>query len=141
MIKNSSLVISISDSYGIEAAFFEKPSIVFGRVDNSDLRSIHKINQLEDLPKIIKSSLKEQVHLKDVNTFMNKLMDNSFEVNVLSLNPEDDPFSGYLVPNIIITNSQMEKYLKNRKSFFDMWSDELIKKIQSFSKIKPNGSV
>jgi hypothetical protein len=141
MIKNASLVISITDSYGIEAAFYEKPSIVFGPVDNSDLRSIYKINQLEDLPKIIKSSLKEKVHLKDVSKFMNKILDSSFDANVLSLNPKDHPFSGYLVPNVIITNSQMEKLLKNRKSYFDIWADKIIKKIQSFSEIKPNGGV
>jgi hypothetical protein len=141
MIKNCSIVISIPDSYGLEAAFFAKPSIVFGRVDNSDLSSVHRINRLEDLSKIINSSLKEKVDLKDVNKFIDRLKDNSIELDTLSLSSEDNPFYGHVLPHVEVINTKVKRFLNNRKTYFDILADEHIKKIQSFSEIKPNGSV
>jgi len=86
IIKKSSLVITISGSSGLEAAFFEKPSIVFSDTVYSFLPSVTRIENIEKLPEEIKNSLSKKVLPHDVSSFINILENNSFEFGWLEIN-------------------------------------------------------
>ena len=57
IIKNCSLVMTITGTSGLEAAFYNKPSIVFGDVVFDVLPSVYKVKNLKELPQIIKTAL------------------------------------------------------------------------------------
>tara|TARA_B100000029_G_scaffold473620_1_gene515182 strand:+ start:2880 stop:4394 length:1515 start_codon:yes stop_codon:yes gene_type:complete len=76
LLKNSSLVVSIAGSSSFEAAFFGKPSIVFSDLIYSYLSSVSKVNNIEDLPKIIQKSLTIKAQPNDLGKFLNLLSEN-----------------------------------------------------------------
>ena len=86
IIKKSSLVMTISGSSGLEAAFFEKPSIIFSDTVYSFLPSVTRIDNIEKLPDVIKSSLNKKVSSYDISSFMSILEKNSFEFDWLEIN-------------------------------------------------------
>ena len=61
LIKKSSLIITISSTTGIEAAFYKKPSIIFSDLEFSIISSIHKIKSINELSSAIETYLKKDV--------------------------------------------------------------------------------
>ena len=86
IIKKSSLVMTISGSSGLEAAFFEKPSIIFSDTVYSFLPSVTRIDNIEKLPDEIKNSLNKKVSSHDISSFIGILEKNSFEFDWLGIN-------------------------------------------------------
>ncbi len=86
IIKKSSLVMTISGSSGLEAAFFERPSIIFSDTVYSFLPSVTRIENIEMLPGEIKNSLTKKVSADDISSFMAILEKNSFEFDWLGIN-------------------------------------------------------
>jgi len=83
LLSNCSLVISIAGSSSFEAAFYQKPSIVFGNVLYSLLPSVHKVDKLEDLPKLIRGCLNQKPRQEDLDKFLTLLENNTFEFNMV----------------------------------------------------------
>ena len=69
LFDNCSLVISAMGSSGLDAAFYGKPSIVFGEMFYTILPSVTYVEKLNDLPNTIRSSLQNTVRLEDVKKF------------------------------------------------------------------------
>jgi hypothetical protein len=76
LLKNSSLVFSIAGSSTFEATFYGKPSLVFSDLIYSYLPSVSKVDVIEDLPNIIKKSLKTKVQPNDLGKFLKLLSEN-----------------------------------------------------------------
>ena len=68
LIKNSSLVVTISGTATLEAALFQKPSITFIDADYTKISSIERVKSVEELPKIIRKSLEKKITPKISNT-------------------------------------------------------------------------
>ena len=81
LIRNASLVMTITGTAGLEAMFEQKPAIIFARTIYSDLPSVQIIQNLEELPKTIRKSLKDKVKLADLNNYVKYIEQNSFEFN------------------------------------------------------------
>jgi hypothetical protein len=79
LLEKCSLVITTSSTAAMEAAFYEKPSIVFAETVYSDLPSVFRVKNMEELPEIISKALKEKVNLKDVTKFVKFIEKNSFK--------------------------------------------------------------
>ncbi|RZD47842.1 MAG: hypothetical protein CXT78_02005, partial [Thaumarchaeota archaeon] len=79
LIENSALVISVSGTGGLEAAFFNKPSITFTDESGySVLPSVYTIKSYSELPIAIKKSLKTQVNISDINKYVDYFEKYSF---------------------------------------------------------------
>ena len=132
IIKKSSLVISIGGTASLEAAFYNKPSIIFVYVDYSFLPSIYKIKTSDELPKVIKTSLKKEVNISDLTYYFNLVDSNSFEADLLNASAVFDDyfhFGGFLV-DVEIPLEKMKFYLEQHNSIFDNLATEIVKKIQ-----------
>ena len=84
ILKNCSMTITITGSAGLESIFSQKPVIVFGNTIYSEISSVQKINNIEDLPAKIKSGLNSTVSISELNQFVDFLEENSFESNNLN---------------------------------------------------------
>ena len=131
LIKKSSLVITISSTTGLEAAFYNKPSIVFVDMDYSFLPSVHKIKAIDELPYAIKVSLKKEVKVSDLNYYINLINANSFEVNFASINSDFDHnfHYGSFLADVEIPIEKMRLFLERHNAEFDKIAAECIKKI------------
>jgi capsule polysaccharide modification protein KpsS len=132
LIKKSSLVITISSSSGFEAAFYNKPSIIFSDLDYSILPSVHKIKAIDELPVAIKSSLKKEVKISDLNYYINLIEENSFELDFDSIDTDfyqNFHYGGFLA-DVEIPIEKMRLFLERHDADFDKIAAECIKKIQ-----------
>ena len=82
LLEKCSLVITTSSTAAMEAAFYEKPSIVFAETVYSDLPSVFRVKNMEELPEIISKALKEKVKLTEVNNGINEIYEMPKEVEV-----------------------------------------------------------
>lgn len=139
IMNNCSLVLSITSTASLEAAFYNKPSIIFADAPYSALPSVFRIKIIEDLPKIIRQALQlKEVDLQNLNKFVNFVNDNSFELDMFKLELGYAKFfyhDGNLV-DVEITASQMQAYLEKYRKEFDILVDEHIKKIMVYKNTK-----
>lgn len=134
LIENCSLVITITGSTGFDAAFFQKPSIIFSELNYSVLPSVNQINSLEELPSAINDSLKKKVNPDDLNKYLSYIEKNSFEFDWLGFETKYNDFfyfGGHLL-SVEIPESKMISFLKENQNILEMLADEHIKKIQEF---------
>jgi hypothetical protein len=132
LLKNCNMLITIAGTAGLEAALYQKPSIVFADVLYSSLPSVHRLTSLEELPNAIRESLKKEVKLSDVNEFMNLLDRNTFEYDhpelVIKINHEFY-YDGYLF-DTIINNEKAREFLQENHYYFEILATEHMKKIE-----------
>jgi hypothetical protein len=130
IIKKSSLVITIAGSSGLEAAFLNKPSIVFADVSYSSLPSVYRLKNYEELPHAIRESLQKKVDPSDLNKFINYTFKNSFEYDYLNPFLEVDRFynKGFF-SNQPLSIENIKSCLEKNKQVFDLLALKHIEKI------------
>ena len=120
------MVITISGTAAMEAAFYEKPSIIFTDTVFSDLPSVYRIKNLEELPEIIKKALKTKVNLTDIVKFVKFIEQNSFVFDDFGFTDEVlEKFhhGGFLI-NDKIDSEEFRLFLDEKRESFS----ELIQK-------------
>jgi lipid A disaccharide synthetase len=85
ILKKCQMVITISGTTGLEAAFFNKPVITFTDTIYSNLSYVFVLKNLEDLPSAIKNSLSKKVDENELIKFVNYVDNNSHEINMRSI--------------------------------------------------------
>ena len=133
LLEKCSLVITITGTLGLEAAYNGKPSIVLSDTIFSELPSVYRLTNYEELPSAIRKSFKTKVNFDDVNLFVGKLVSNSFEfdqelLDVLFNN--EFYYGGFLYDNFTPIE-KVEKFLEQHKELFENLTDEHIKKIEN----------
>jgi hypothetical protein len=134
LIEKCSMIVTIVGTLGLEAAYYGKPSIVFSNTIFSELPSVYKLTDYEELPLAIRKSLKQQVNFDDVNSFINKIVSNSFDfdfekTDVLFNN--EFYYGGFLFDHYTPID-KVEKFLDKHKELFEKLADEHIKKINQY---------
>ena len=142
LLQNCDLVISIAGSSSFEAAFYEKPSIVFGEVLYSKLPSVTKVENIRDLPKIIRNSLEQKVNSEDLSRYLEILKENTFEFDMVK-------FSGLIAKifykdettvDVEIDETQIHKFIEENTNLIDILAVEHIRKIEQHKNFKDNSS-
>ena len=131
IIKQCSLVITLTSTAGLDAAFENKPSIVFADVIYSELSSVKRIKHLEELPSLIHSQLNNKIEYSGLTDFVNLVKHNSFELDVFGLHSEvvaKFHNLGYVIRNNI-SLEELNSFLEHHKNKFELLALEYIKKI------------
>lgn len=132
MMRKCSLVITISGTGAMEAAFYQKPSIVFLSMNYTILPSVHWIKSIEELPDAIRQSLQKNVQPSDLEKFVKIYEKNSFEFDLLDLQiayTDYFYYGGFLV-DVDIPITKMESFLQEHKEMLEKFAMEHIKKIK-----------
>ena len=132
LIKNCSIVFTVTGTAGLEAAYYGKPSIIFGHTSYDSLPSVHKIENLEDLPKIIRTCLDEKVNPSDVASLVKIIENVSFDFDLLGMyNKIEDRFhaGGFLISNKMPMDI-LDSFLEENKTTFEILANEHVKKIK-----------
>lgn len=140
--KNCSLLISTAGGSAFEATFFQKPSIIFGDAIYSILPSVTKVDSLENLPKIIKTSLKTKVESKDLCKYMkilsHEIINFSFGEFLSDFN-EKFTSSGGDVDSIIDQND-LKIFLEEKQNSLEYLAMRHIDKINQHKKYANHNS-
>jgi len=131
--EHCSLVITIGGSSGLEAAFYQKPSIVFADLGYVILPSVTKLNRIEELPTLIRESLNKEVNSIDLDKYLTLLHDNSFDFNPLDLQNRYDEFFyfGGHYQSVDISEEKMKYFLDDNKKTLQKLAFEYEKRINS----------
>jgi hypothetical protein len=131
IIKNSSLVVTIASTTGQEAAFNKKPSIVLADELYNFLPSVKRIKNIEELPNVIRESLKTVVDENDLENFIEKIEKNTFEFDIHSFTSDFSYRFGFKGP-IMDANlpvNEVKKFLNDHKKTLETLADEHWEKI------------
>ena len=131
LLKKSSLVVTISRTSGLEAAFYGKSSIIFSDLGYSLLPSVFKVKSLEELPQTIKTALQQKVDASYLDSYVELLAQNSFDFDWFGFITSYHNlfyYGGYLA-DVDIPLEKMTLFIKEHKLTFDKISQEYIKKI------------
>jgi len=137
LLKNCSLVITITGTSGIEAAFYEKPCIVFSDVSYKDLPFISRIKNIEELPNVIRTMIENNYDFSKVNEYVNLVDNHSFDFDLTALyNSARKQFyhGGILSDLVDIPTTKMDSFLKSHKNDFDKIASEHQKIIEEYEK-------
>lgn len=131
MIKNSSLVITIGGSAGAESIFYGKPCIVFSDVSYSMVSTVKKVENIEELPLMIRELLGKNVDMESLNDYVNLVKNNTFEINLIDLHLK---FQNYFSKEFNTLRSnvsvlKMKEFLMKNEDDFEILANEHIKKI------------
>ena len=140
LIKKCDLVVTIAGTTGLEAAFYEKPTVILSDQLYSKTPFTYRIQNLEELPKIIRKALQNKVNLSDLGKFVKIMDENTFELNFFKITTAFTYKFGFKGPMIDaeLPISDVELFLNDFKSEFDLLGEEHIKKIHYHNQNKIN---
>jgi len=135
LISDCSLVISIGGTTSFEAAFYEKPSIIFTDLGYGILPSITKINSLDNLSTDISMALTKKVEASDLDKYISLLEDNSFNYDYLEfeLAYHEEFYHGGNLVDVEISEDKMLSFLKKHEKTLEILTEQYIKKINSYN--------
>ncbi len=136
LYEKCSLVITIGGTSGFDAAFYEKPSIIFADLGYSILPSVSKVNSIEELPKLILESLEKKVNSDDLEKYLTILHNNSFDFDPLDFENKYNEFfyhDGHYL-DVIISESKMKEFLEKNERILDNLAIEYENKIKLIKK-------
>ena len=130
------MVISIAGSSGLEAAFYEKPSITFSEIGYDVLPSVFRVQNMDELSNTIKTALNTKVYSQDLDRYISLLENEMFSFDSLEFTSDlkDELFLGGNLHDNTISEKQIQKILTKHESLLKKLTDEHIKKINYFSK-------
>jgi len=134
ILKKCLLVITISGTSALEAAFYQKPAILFTDKDFSFLPSVYRIKSVEELPQAIRTSLKKEVNTTDLSKYVTFIKENSFNCNIQALGIATQNYFQYggFLADVDIPTEKMQSFLEEHRKSFELIANEFIKKIQSY---------
>lgn len=134
VLKNCSLVVSITGTAGMEALFYEKPVICFTENFYSHLPSVVKIDVIENLPQIVRQTLTKVASVEEVNRFVNEIEINTFPAHPIRM--AADFSSRFSLKGLIMDSyldiGEIKSFLQDYRQDFERMADEYIKKINSY---------
>ncbi len=137
LYKNCSLVFTVAGTSGFEAAFFEKPTIVFSDVGYLSLPSIFRVKNIEELPQIIRKALDTKIKSEDVNKFLNFMIHETIDFEWWAFQKdfyEKFYYDGNL-HDVEISESKLKQFVNLHQNELDLLANEHIQKIQSYKQI------
>ncbi len=134
MIKNCSLVITITGTSALEAAVNEKPSIILADTNFSLISSIFQLKSLEELPIAIVKMLKVKPELNDFINYLKIIESESFDFPSREMSIKMCNYFYYdgFIFDTEIPTSEMDSFLRENKNIFEKLAIEHIKKMNQF---------
>ncbi len=131
--KKCDLVITITGTSGLDAAFYNKPSIVLENVMYSSLDCVNHVRSFEDLSKTISSSLNKKVYITDLKKFLQFNHKNSFQFNGWDVyDTMMKKFHDGLAYNTNISLNELNLFFEKNEHIFGLLADEHLKKINDY---------
>jgi len=134
LLKNCSLVITIAGTSGFEAAFYEKPAIIFAETNYSVLPSIYKIKSVDELPMAVRNALTIKTNPDDLDKFLTLLEKDSIDFDLygfISTMHDFFYYGGHLV-NVEIPTQKMVSFLNDHGNILNRLALEHVKKIEQY---------
>ena len=137
LIENCSLLITISGTAALEAAFLQKPSITFIDSDYTKIDSIERVKSIEELPKMIRKSIKKKITVEDLDRYVSLKENYAFDYNAEDFHQSslNKFYHGGQLVDVDIMNEDMKEFLEESEKKLNEFTDQHIKKIEYLKKL------
>jgi hypothetical protein len=135
LLENCSLVITVAGSSGFEAAFNNKPSIVFSEVGYENLSSVFRVENIENFHNVLKNALKKSVNINELDQFLKFMENNTIDFDWFDFEKKFNKefyHDGYLF-DIEIPIEKMAIFLNENSELIDSLALKHTEKIQWFN--------
>ena len=138
LLKKCKIVICVGGSTGLEAAFYEKPTIVFSDVFYSYLASVKKVTDIIKLPETIRDSLKMKVKSADLSSFVDFINENTFEFDQWKLSDGilKKFYKNGNLHDCEILEEDMLDFLKENQNDIDVLVKKFLNKFKSIEEVQ-----
>ncbi|VVC05670.1 Capsule polysaccharide biosynthesis protein [uncultured archaeon] len=137
LLKYCSLVITTAGTAGLEAAYYNKPSIVLAdTIYSSVLPSVYRLRSYEDLPNAIRTSLEKKVEISDLTRYTKCVFDNTFEYDIVGI----DTFqvrripNSFYIPDVEMPYDEIINMINDMKDVWTKVGEAFVQKICGKSK-------
>lgn len=132
IMKKCSLVITVGGTSGFEAAFYQKPSIIFADMGYGILSSIEKITSITELPQTIHTSLQKTVDPIELGKYVETVERNSFEFDYTGFQIDyiNHFYYGGHLADVEISEEKMKSFLDEHKEILERLAEQYVKKIK-----------
>lgn len=136
LTKNCKIVISVRGSSSLEAAFENKPSIVFDKIPHDILPSVYLVNSLTNLPELIKTALDATINPMDVKKYDKWVRERIVDVNWsdLELLRNEKLYSGNILSDVEYPENKVREFFEENETMFKKLSDAHLQKINQMCK-------
>ena len=120
LLQNCQLVFVITGTVGLEAGFYNKPTITFAKTEYSFLNHVHEVNSIIELPKIINNALVSKFD-SEIIQYVNFLKKESFEYDFIELQQDIQDllnYGGYLA-DVEINTKSLSEFLDYKLDIFN----------------------
>jgi len=131
LLRKCSLLATIRGTSGLEAIFFDVPTIIFADVNYENFPSVYRVKNYEELPEIIRKMIGTKVDINVLNEYVERVEKNSFKIDLVTLYPELHKFffKEFNFINGHISPLKMKSFLENHSMQFEQIALEHLKKI------------
>ena len=143
LVQNSSLVCNIAGTTGLEAALYNKPTVLFSDQIYSKLPSVHRVKNLEELPQIIKTALQKQVNVSELSRLIEIIDKNSINFDLDGMGIDFAYRFGFKGPvmDAELPTDEVVSFIEDHKSDFQALADAHIKKINQYKESQSKQTV
>lgn len=121
LIKHSKLVVTIRGTASLDAAYENKPSIVFGDVPFSIIPSVHKVNSLDELPKLIRTCLSTPVNPAHIQKYIKLVEERSVDFSMMEFEVKRNRYfySNNILSDVNISEEVVKQFLRENEKYFE----------------------
>ena len=134
LMRNCSLVITLSGTSGYEAAFYQKPTIIGADYDWTVLPSVERLGSIQELPKLIQKCLEKKLEPKVLDEYVTFKENNTFEFYGSQFHElyAKKFFHGGRLADVKFTDDVMMEFLIENKSKLELFVKAFVKKINEY---------
>lgn len=132
LIKHSKLVITIRGTASFDAAFENKPSIVFSKTPFSILPSVYTVNSLNELPMLIRTALKNPVNQLYLQKYIKIINERSVDFNMMDFEVKRNQqfYSGNILSDVEISEKDTKEFFAKNEAYFKSLVNAHLEKIR-----------
>ena len=138
IIKNSKLVVTIAGTAGFEAVIHKKPAITFTDVSFSQLSSVYRLKNIDDLPDLIQKALTEKHDYLKIKNYIHatNLDSFNFEVWPFILELFNKFYEGGYLRDKKLDKNEVINYFESHKEDYDIIASAFISKINDIQNLE-----
>jgi len=131
LIKNCNLVITVRGSSSVEAAYENKPSIIFDSMPHDMLPSVYKVGSVKELPEMIRTALNSPIDPSHIQKYDKLVRERKVDFDGLKMEilRNNQFYSGNILSDVEFPENKVKEFFENNKDMFQILSKAHLEKI------------
>ena len=120
LVKNSKLVITIRGTASLDAAYQNKPSIIFGDMSHDMIPSVYKVEDIKKIPELIKLAINSPVNPIYIKKYLELMKEKTVDFNWWDYEQKRNNqfYSGNILSDVEFPEDKVKEFFESNKEIF-----------------------